>query len=374
MQSLVSRLHYDVAIVGARCAGAALAMLLARSGLSVLAIDWRPYGSDTLSTHVLMRPAVLQLSRWGLLPALRGTPLIRKTVFHYGADAVPVDIRPDALVPGLLAPRRTLLDRVLVDAAREAGAEIRHGLAMQDLLRDGREHAIGLVVRDFEGRTAEIRAGLVVGADGIGSAVAHAARAPVLHRGSVSAATMYTYLPSAPSQAFHWHFLPGMAGGAIPTNGGETCYFVSTPERQPPSRLGELLAMLMPEPTRPAPQPGRVRSFRGAPGFLRAAHGPGWALVGDAGFFRDPITSHGISDAFRDADLLAHAVLADSHRAMQRYQEVRDEIARQILAATDAIASFDWRLDELDSHHRAFSRTMKQELALLSAGPEQAAA
>ena len=117
---------YDVIIVGARCAGAATAMLLAARGLRVLVFDKSRYGSDTLSTHALMRPAVLLLHRWGLTDRLEeeATPPIRKTSFVYtddqGSDATDVEIKPRLGVQALYAPRRTVLDRILVDAARDA--------------------------------------------------------------------------------------------------------------------------------------------------------------------------------------------------------------------------------------------------------------
>src|SRR5215475_10145700 len=112
--------HYDVVIAGARPAGAATAMLLARQGARVLLLDRSRYGSDTLSTHALMRGGVLQLKRWGLVPEILAvkTPPIRVTTFHYGRDAVRVAIQPEHGVECLFAPRRTVLDRVLVDAAR----------------------------------------------------------------------------------------------------------------------------------------------------------------------------------------------------------------------------------------------------------------
>src|SRR6185503_9912785 len=126
----ISRSHYDAIIVGARCAGSATAMLLARAGLSVLAIDKQAYGSDTLSTHALMRGAVVQLARWGLLDQLRrsGAPAVRRTSFHYGDERIDVDIKPGQGVDALFGPRRTVLDKILVDAARRAGAEVRHGV------------------------------------------------------------------------------------------------------------------------------------------------------------------------------------------------------------------------------------------------------
>src|SRR3954447_8102767 len=103
---------WDVVVVGARVAGAATAMLLARAGLRVLCVDRSRYGSDTLSTHALMRGGVIQLDRWGLLPALEaaGTPAVRRTVFHYGDESYGVSIRPSGGVDALFAPRRTVID------------------------------------------------------------------------------------------------------------------------------------------------------------------------------------------------------------------------------------------------------------------------
>ena len=159
--------NYDVIIIGARCAGAATAMLLARAGLRVLAIDRSPYGSDTLSTHALMRPSVLQLSRWGLMERLRagGTPPATKTVFHYGRDEVAVTIEPRDGVDALYAPRRSLLDRLLVDAARAAGAEICHGPQLVGLNRADSGSVTGVRIRCAERGQISIATPLVVGAD-----------------------------------------------------------------------------------------------------------------------------------------------------------------------------------------------------------------
>jgi flavin-dependent dehydrogenase len=140
-------LQVDAVIVGAPCAGAATAKLHAREGLDVLVVDRHSYGSDTLSTHALMRGAVAQLQRWGLLGAIRaaGTPAVRSTAFDYGGEVVDIPIKPGAGIDALYAPRRTVLDRVQVDGARMAGAEVRYGGAMVDLSRsaDGRGEARG---------------------------------------------------------------------------------------------------------------------------------------------------------------------------------------------------------------------------------------
>src|SRR5512143_1606036 len=129
--------QYDAIVVGARPAGAATAMLLARAGLRVLAVDRAREGTDALSTHALMRGAVLQLRRWGLLGALEaaGTPAIRTATFHYGAEEVTVPVKSRDGVDALYAPRRTLLDSLLVGSARAAGAVVAHEVALADLVR-----------------------------------------------------------------------------------------------------------------------------------------------------------------------------------------------------------------------------------------------
>lgn len=370
--------HYDAIVVGARCAGASTAMLLARAGLRVLAVDRKAYGSDTLSTHALMRPAVLQLSRWGLLQRLldAGTPLITATTFHYGDEQITIPLRASQQLRGLIAPRRTLLDRTLVDAAREAGAEVLHDTVVADLVSGADARMRGVKIVTSEGTPHTVTADIVVGADGIGSLVAKRSGAQTLRRGRVSAAHLYAYVPAEPESSYHWYFREGVSGSFIPTNDGLACIVASVPTEHFDERFRgghedarmAVLRSLSPALAAQAEtahgdslSDGRIRVFRGVPGFLRQVYGPGWALVGDAGFFRDPITSHGISDALRDSESLARAVLDGSAQAFASYQRERDVIAEQILKATDAIASFDWTLSDIEARHRQFSSVMKAE-------------
>jgi len=379
--------HYDAVIVGARCAGAATAMLLACAGLKVLAIERRPYGSDTLSTHALMRPAVLLLSRWGLLRPLidAGTPVIETTTFHYGDEAIiiPLDAGPD--LPGLIAPRRTVLDRILVDAARAAGAEILHDMAVADLCADAHGRVRGVEIRAAGAAPLRVSAGIVVGADGIGSQVAKCCDAEVLRAGSVSAAHVYAYAPMEPGAGYHWYFRDGLAGSSIPTNDGQACIVASVPTslfdqrfrlNQARARMEvlEALSLELAAQAGHAAKDTRLHAFRGVSGFIRQPYGPGWALVGDAGFFRDPITAHGISDALRDAEGLARAIVDGSEAAFALWQRERDLFASQILNTTDAIAGFDWTLGNIGERHRGFSAVVKAEGQALAASkmPERA--
>jgi flavin-dependent dehydrogenase len=370
--------HYDAIIVGARCAGAATAMLLAQAGLRVLAVDRQSYGSDTLSTHALMRPAVMQLSRWGLLqPLIRsGAPVIASTTFHYGEQEVTVPIRPEPDIPGLIAPRRTVLDRMLVDAALAAGATVLHDTPVHDLVFDPHGGVRGVVLRDAAGRTCKVSADLVIGADGLGSFVARKVEARTLVQGRCSVAHVFGYAAAPGLSGYHWYFDRNLSGGVIPTNSGLACIVASIPtERFDAEFRSDLYAAqrafralapsLVPEVA--GTDGDRLKAFRGAPGRLREAYGPGWLLVGDAGFFRDPLTSHGISDALRDAEGAAIAILSGRESALREFQEIRDTLALPILETTDAIGAFDWSLDELPERHKRFSEAMKSEVAVLSA-------
>jgi flavin-dependent dehydrogenase len=119
---------------------------------------------------------------------------------------------------------------------------------------------------------------------------------------------------------------------------------------------------------------GSYRGFAGHPGFLRPAWGPGWALVGDAGYFKDPITAHGISDALRDAELVARAVLSGTDEALAHYQAVRDDLSVPLFTITDEIASFDWDLPRLQALHKSLSDEMTREMLHLTDGGAEGAA
>jgi flavin-dependent dehydrogenase len=367
--------RYDVLVVGARCAGAATAMLLARKGLRVLAVDRGAHGADTLSTHAMMRGGVLQLARWRLLPRLvaAGTPPVRHTSFHYGKEEIAIALKPGDGVDALYAPRRTVLDALLVDAAVEAGAEVRHGETLVALVQKG-ERVTGAITLDAKGERQEIAAGMVIGADGIGSTVARLAAASTLRESQHATATVFGYWAGIQAEGYHWHYVPGASAGDIPTNGGLHCVFASVPPaRFRATMLASPAAGMIAALEEAAPglaeqvaggrRAGALSMFAGRRGFFRQASGPGWALVGDAGYFKDPLTAHGITDALRDAELLADAVAAGTARAMRDYGEARDDLSLPLYDATEAIAAFDWDLDRLQGLHKALNAAMKREVA-----------
>ena len=374
MTHAFSRASYDAVVVGARCAGAATAMLLARTGARVLLIERDPDPGDTLSTHALMRPAITLLDTWGLLPAITasGTPAVRQARFDYGHETVEVPIAPLGRAEGLYAPRRTVLDGVLRAAAEEAGAEYRPGIAFEDVMRDADGRVTGALLRTRSGDDIEVAAGIVIGADGRRSAVAEAVGARAVAEAEASCATIYGYVPGLPNAGYEWFFAPRIAGGAIPTTGGKHCVFLSRPSHHAAlfgqnalAGLSTGLAIWSPriaEAVR-ASTP-RLRRFAGAPGHIRDCAGPGWALVGDAGYFKDPVTAHGITDAILDAHRLARALSGPG--GATSYQRARDAHAPAMLALTHRIAALDGSMDELKDMHRDLAGLIKVESAALT--------
>ena len=374
----ISRDRYDVVIAGARCAGASTAMLLARQGLRVLVVDPTSRGSDTLSTHALMRGAVLQLHRWGVLDAVRaaGTPAIRKTTFHYGDEDIEVSIKEMDGVDALYAPRRTVLDKVLVDAAVAAGAEVVHGRSIVDLLRAPDDRVCGAKISGTDKSVIDVAADVVIGADGMRSRIARILQAELDYTVTHATASIYGYRKDLGLEGFHWFYSIGAAVGAIPTNDRDTCVFASLPpsrfERDRTKGLEALYQDVLNDVSSELASrvagteaSGKLRGFAGAPGYLRRAAGPGWALVGDAAYFKDPLTAHGITDALRDAELLARAVVEGGDAALAGYQETRDHLVKGLLDVTDRIASFDWDLDEAKKEHLVLSKEMNAEVDLL---------
>jgi 2-polyprenyl-6-methoxyphenol hydroxylase-like FAD-dependent oxidoreductase len=359
---------YDAIVVGARVAGAATAMLLARRGARVLVVDHAQPGTDTMSTHALMRGAVFQLRKWGLLDTIAsaGTPTIRRTSFLYGERALDVDLKPEHGVEALYAPRRFLLDATLAEAAAAAGAELRYGTSSTGLLRDEAGRVAGARLRTPSGATEEVHAALTIGADGRRSAVARHVGAQVTRAARHSVACAYQYLDGLPNRGYRWFFAPGASGGIIPTNDGLACVFVAVPpavhaeaRKAGAAGLRALVARHLPvmaDEIATAQDTGAPVTFPGALGHFRQSAGPGWALVGDAGYFRDPITAHGITDALRDAELLTDAV---SVARTSAYTGLRNALSAAFFELTDRIAALDWTLDEVQELHVALNRAMK---------------
>jgi 2-polyprenyl-6-methoxyphenol hydroxylase-like FAD-dependent oxidoreductase len=318
---------------------------------------------------------VTLLHRWGLLDRLvaAGTPALRTTTFHYGDESVTVRIKPRDGVDALYAPRRTLLDALLADAARESGAEVVYGARVVDLLRREGGRVAGVVVEDATRAQQRIEADVVIGADGVRSTVAGLVGAPVLKAGRHASGVLYGFWEGLDQDGFHWHFAPRTGAGCIPTNDGLTLVFTGASERRfreemrfdrdaSHLRLLRECSPALAEAVARARQVGSLRGFAGVTGFVRRSHGPGWALVGDASYFKDPITAHGITDALRDAELLACAVAEGSNEALAGYQETRDALSAGLFEVTDEIASYAWDLSAVKQMHLVLSKEMNREV------------
>jgi flavin-dependent dehydrogenase len=378
----LSRRSHDVIVVGARCAGAGAALQLARAGLDVLVVDRAPSPGDTLSTHALLRAGVLQLHRWGVLEDViaAGTPAVHGTTFHLADGDIPITIKPYAGVDAFYAPRRSVLDAILVDAARAAGAEVRFGVRAVDVLRDG-DRVTGVLALDDAGRTVPLRARTVVGADGRDSVVAASVGSTTDRVAAASSDVVYGYVDAAAADRYRWWFRRGGSAGLIPTNGGQACVFAGAGAGtvdgaaglgRPADVLRRWLAATAPElvdELGDAPFTG-IRRFAGRSGHLRRPWGPGWALVGDAGYLKDPITAHGMSDALRDAELGARAVLevhqgADEADAMGAFHALRDRLSVPLFDVAERLAAHRWSEVEVRQILLDMSSAMTEEVEVL---------
>jgi 2-polyprenyl-6-methoxyphenol hydroxylase-like FAD-dependent oxidoreductase len=226
----------------------------------------------------------------------------------------------------------------------------------------------GARVSGADRAVTEVAADLVIGADGIHSRVARLVGAPTDYVAPHAATSIYGYWRDVPFADFHWFYAVGASVGTIPTNHGETCVFALLPQARFDQRRDGLETIYRETLEQVSPEladcvaasggPGKLRAFRGEPGYLRRATGPGWALVGDAGYFRDPITAHGITDALRESELLARALIHSGDAGLASYAAARDARVRELLDVTDRIASFEWDLERAKSEHLVLSRAM----------------
>lgn len=349
---------YDVIVIGARCAGSPTAMLLARKGYRVLLVDHARFPSDTISTHILWPHGAEVMARWGLLPALARTGLpqiCRPMTFDVGPFALRGTV-PDANDgQGGFCPRRTVLDNLLVEAAAAAGVEVRTEFRVDDLIVDDGRVA-GIAGAQPGGRPVRERARFVIGADGVHSFVARTVRAREYDVRPVIACAYYSYFSGIGQPDIELFIRHGCAFGAAPTHDGLHLVMVNWPTARFPIVRADIERHVA-EALEQAPVfAARVRAGRreepwygtaGVPNHFRTPYGPGWALVGDAGYTRDPITAQGISDAFLDAEGLVAAIDeglgggADLNRRLAAHEADRNERVRPMYEFTLQLAALE---------------------------------
>jgi flavin-dependent dehydrogenase len=331
---------YDAIVVGARCAGSPTAMLLAKQGHSVLLVDRDTFPSDSLSTALMLPDAVFAMQEWGLLDELKaaGTPGSGLAAWIMGMELP----RPELPVE-LYAPRRTVLDKILIDAARDAGVEVREGFSVRELTRNAEGRVTGLR-GSHAGQDVTEEATIVIGADGRNSFVAKSVGAPEYDVRESGSCGYYSFYDGIATDKSEVHYGTDHAFFFFPTNANQTCVAMEAPKANweefrsdPDKYFAKVVPGQAPAAAERFAAGQRAERWYGMASrlaFYRKPYGPGWALVGDSGFLKDPILGTGINDAFRDARLLAEAVHAgvsgkrSMDDALQDYEQTRNRISK----------------------------------------------
>jgi len=308
---------FDAIIIGGRCAGAATALLLARKGFKVLVVERARFPTDVPQGHFIRRQAPMQLRRWGVLDDIvrAGCPPVTTMTTDFGDFPLTgTNLERDGVALGY-GPRRRSLDTILIEAAIAAGAEFRDGFCVDDYLMDG-DTVTGIRGRSG-GAYATEHARITVGADGRNSFLAHAVGASMYKTTPPLTCWYFSYWSGSTLDGLEMYLRERNVIFAFPTNDGLAAVFIAW-EVSEFSRVRQNIGASFMEVLRLVPNlEQRIRSGRreerfygtaDLPTFFRKPHGPGWALVGDAGHHKDPFLALGISDALRDAELLASAI------------------------------------------------------------------
>ena len=360
---------YDVIVVGARCAGASLSMLLARGGHRVALVDRASFPSDTMSTHFLWQRGAARLHTWGLLEPLRelGCVPIETITFDVG----PVRLRGTGPAVGGVSeaycPRRTVLDALLVKSATESGAELIEGFVVDGLVwSEGR--AVGVEGHHRGAAKTTLRSRVVVGADGLRSTVARATGARSYLDHPDLTGVIYSYWSGLSGLGASFHARPDQLILVWPTNDDLTCIYVAWPHkefrqvRKNVEREFQAALDLIPGLSETVATGQRQQRFVGTddlPNLYRTSGGPGWALVGDAGHHKDPSTGMGMSDAFASAELLSEAIneSLEGRRtfggSLFDYQKKRDALTANGYALTLSTARLAPLTPRLEAFYRA---------------------
>ena len=347
--------EYDALVVGARVAGATVAARLADQGRKVLLVDRDEFPSDTISTHALAFNAVESLRRLGVLDRIEAAGFRR--IFRHRTWVEDICVEAPAGPPGTysIAPRRLVLDKILLDRAAECGAEVRQRTRVDGLLLESGT-VVGAVVQQIGGEKREVRARVVVGADGKQSQVAQWVGAEKYDERPVGRPIYYGYFHGfmpLPEPTIELYFGSDRIGFCFPMRPDEHCLILEAQQddfqriRQDPATWFRNEFSTLPgmaNRLQSAQLDGKMLGTRGVENFFRKPYGPGWALTGDAAYVKDPCTGYGIGDALLQSFLIAKALGAwldgDAwETTMEAYTQRRDTALRPLFEQTVAAAA-----------------------------------
>jgi flavin-dependent dehydrogenase len=330
--------------------------LLARKGYKVLLVDRSSFPSDlSFSTHYIHQSGIARLKRWGILDPIVASncPPITQFYFDFGGLVLSGSPPPAEGVKEAYAPRRKVLDSILVEAAVASGVELRTRFSVDDLVSDD-GHVSGIRGREEKGSAVVEKARIVVGADGMHSTVARLVGAPEYKVKPPLQGPYFSYWSGV--QMIGFEFYPGTYRGTFGwmTNDGLALIGVGFAAKDHPAVRADIEGNYLRAITEDAPglaermQNGhREERFVGGlvPNYFRQPFGPGWALVGDAGYLKDPCTAEGITDAFHSAELLAEAIDSGLSRrqplddALAGYEQQRNKFAFPLYEFTCELAA-----------------------------------
>jgi len=350
---------YDAIIVGARCAGSPTALLLARKGYKVLLLDRGTFPSDMpFSNHYVHQTGSARLKRWGLLEKLEATgcPPITTNHWNYGAFTLSGSPPPaEGGVAEAYAPRRIALDPVLVEGAVEAGAELRDGFSVQEVLFEN-DCVAGIRGRQKNGVNVSEKARITIGADGMFSMVARAVKAPEYNTKPPLEGSWYSYWSGVKMKGWHLWLRPHRVIFAYNTNDNLALIGVAFAAKDLPKvrtniehHHQQVIDEFAPDLAAEMREGRREGRFVGGaiPGYVRKPYGPGWALVGDAGYQKDPCTASGITDAFGSAEWLTEAIDAGFsgrqplEEALAAYEQKRNAAELPYYELTSQLATLE---------------------------------
>jgi flavin-dependent dehydrogenase len=343
----------DVVVVGCRCAGSAAGIALARRGRSVIALDSASFPSDTLSTHLFFPHHWAELELVGARDRVSalGAPLHTKAGLGTPALEIVGPFAPSGGIAAGACVRRPGLDHALVETARDAGVEVRERVRVTGLLHDTVGRVSGVRWTDRDGAEGQIGARLTIGADGRTSTVARLVGARTHHQWENQRMMAFAYYDDPREErrdtAMQWRLGSDLVT-VFPCDGGQSVILLMPPTARAEEFRHDALAAFEATIERVTPLQERldrctratkVRVSYKHPSYFRHSHGPGWALAGDAGHYKDPVTAQGIRDALRFGRLLGEAAaphLDDPpmlDRAVKQWEADRD---------TECLPMYQW--------------------------------